>query len=140
GGGLDIYNLIDKSYIHVNQTNQNYYSGLDAVDIQTIFIDSRQNIWIGSWDRGIYFLKNGTSRFVNYNTANTSGLKSNRIFSFAEDSKGRIWIGTFIKGLHYFDNKTSTFVHCDSKPFAENTLDNAFIRKVFVDSDNVLWV
>ncbi|UWY27671.1 ATP-binding protein [Flavobacterium sp. TR2] len=140
GGGLDIYNLANKSFIHVNKTNQSYYSGLDALDIQAIFIDSKQNIWLGSWDRGIYFLKNGTSRFVNYNTANTPGLKSNRIFSFSEDSKGRIWIGTFIKGLHYFDNKSSTFVHCDSEPFAKNGLDNAFIRKVFVDSDNVLWV
>lgn len=140
GGGLDIYNLANKSFIHLNKTNQSYYSGLDAVDIQVIFIDSRQNIWLGSWDRGIYFLKNGTSKFVNYNTANTPGLKSNRIFSFSEDSKGRIWIGTFIKGLHYFDNKNNTFVHCDSEPFVKNGLDNAFIRKVFVDSDNVLWV
>ncbi|WP_281310068.1 hybrid sensor histidine kinase/response regulator transcription factor [Flavobacterium flavigenum] len=140
GGGLDIYNLAEKSYIHVNKTNQNYYSGLDAADIQTIFIDSKQNIWIGSWDRGIYFLKNGTTRFINYNTANTTGLKSNRIFSFSEDSKGRIWIGSFIKGLHYFDNKTNTFIHCNFKPFIENDLDKAFIRKVFVDSDDVLWV
>ncbi|MCD0466019.1 two-component regulator propeller domain-containing protein [Flavobacterium sp. ENC] len=140
GGGLDIYNLTNKSYIHVNKNNQSYYSGLDAADIQTIFIDSKQNIWIGSWDRGIYFLKNGTTRFINYNTANTDGLKSNRIFSFSEDSKGRIWIGTFIKGLHYFDNKSNTFIHCESKSFTENALDNAFIRKVFVDSDNVLWV
>lgn len=140
GGGLDIYNLSSKSYIHVNKNNQNYYSGLDAADIQTIFLDSKQNIWVGSWDRGIYFLKNGTTRFVNYNTANAAGLKSNRIFSFSEDSKGRIWIGTFIKGLHYFDNNTNTFVHCDSKTFTDNALDNAFIRKVFVDSDNVLWV
>ena len=140
GGGLDIYNLADKSYIHVNKNNQNYYSGLDAVDIQTIFIDSRQNIWIGSWDRGIYFLKNGTTKFINYNTANTAGLKSNRVFSFSEDSKGRIWIGTFIKGLHYFDNKSNKIVHCDSKPFTDKALDKAFIRKVFVDSDDLLWV
>ena len=86
GGGLDIYNLSNKSYIHVNQNNQNYYSGLDAADIQTIFIDSKQNIWIGSWDRGIYFLKNGTTRFINYNTTNATGLKSNRIFSLDRKS------------------------------------------------------
>lgn len=140
GGGLDIYNLSAKTYIHVNKNNQSYYSGLDAVDIQTIFIDSKQNIWVGSWDRGIYFLKNGTTRFINYNTTNTAGLKSNRIFSFSEDSGGRIWIGTFIKGLHYFDNKSNKFVHCNTKPFADNSLDEAFIRKVFVDSDNILWV
>lgn len=140
GGGLDIYNLISKKYIHVNKNNQTYYSGLDATDIQTIFIDSKENIWIGSWDRGIYFLKNGATRFINYNTTNTAGLKSNRIFSFSEDSKGRIWIGTFISGLHYYDNKSNTFVHCDSRPFAENELNKAFIRKVFVDSDDILWV
>lgn len=140
GGGLDIYNLNTKQYIHVHKNNQSYYSGLDATDIQTIFIDSKQNIWIGSWDRGIYFLKNGTTRFINYNTANTAGLKSNRIFSFSEDSKGRIWIGTFISGLHYYDNKSSKFVHCDTRPFAENELNKAFIRKVFVDSDDILWV
>ncbi|MWB93145.1 response regulator [Flavobacterium sp. GA093] len=140
GGGLDIYNLAAKSFIHVNKNNQNYYSGLDAGDIQTILIDSKQNIWLGSWDRGIYFLKNGITRFINYNTRNTAELKSNRIFSFSEDSKGRIWIGTFIKGLHYFDPKSNTFIHCDSKPFVENSLDKAFIRKVFVDSDDILWV
>ena len=140
GGGMDIYNLANKSYIHVNKNNQNFYSGLDAADIQTIFIDSKQNIWIGSWDRGIYFLKNGTTQFKNYNTNNTPGLKSNRIFSFSEDSKGRIWIGTFVKGLHYFDNKSKTFIHCNSKAFVESTLDKAYIRKVFVDSDDVLWV
>jgi signal transduction histidine kinase/DNA-binding response OmpR family regulator len=140
GGGLDIYSLSAKSFIHVNKNNQNYYSGLEATDIQTIFIDSKQNIWIGSWDRGIYFLKNGTTRFINYNTTNTGGLKSNRIFSFSEDSKGRIWIGSFIKGLHYFDTKSNKFVHCESKPFVDSTLDNAFIRKVFVDSDDVVWV
>lgn len=140
GGGLDIYNPNDKSFIHVNKNNQNYYSGLDASDIQTIFIDSKQNIWIGSWDRGIYFLKNGTTRFINYNTTNTEGLKSNRIFSFSEDSKGRIWIGSFIKGLHYFDARSNKFFHCESKPFINSTLDEAFVRKVFVDSDDVVWV
>lgn len=140
GGGLDIYNLRDKNFIHVNDKNQGYYSGLDAHYIQTIFIDSKHNIWIGSWDRGIYFLKKGTTKFINYNTKNTPGLKSNGVFSFSEDSGGRIWIGTFIKGLHYFDSASNTFVHCSSKPFSDNGLDNALIRKVLVDSDNVLWV
>ncbi|MFP9100208.1 two-component regulator propeller domain-containing protein [Flavobacterium sp. RHBU_24] len=140
GGGLDIYNLRNKNFIHVNQENQSYYSGLDAHYIQTIFIDSKQNIWIGSWDRGIYCLKSGTTKFINYNTRNTPGLKSNRVFSFSEDSTGRIWIGTFVKGLHYFDSGSNTFVHCNSKPFVDNGLDNSFIRKVLVDSDDVLWV
>ncbi|HSD08537.1 hybrid sensor histidine kinase/response regulator [Flavobacterium sp.] len=140
GGGIDIFDAKSKQFIHVNKKSQHYYSNLDANDIQTIFIDSKQNIWAGSWNLGVYFLKNGTTKFVNYNTKNTNGLKSDRIFSFSEDSKGRIWIGTFIKGLHYYDPETNKFVHCDSKGFVDNALDSGFIRKVFVDSDDTIWV
>ncbi|PKB17331.1 two-component regulator propeller domain-containing protein [Flavobacterium sp. 5] len=140
GGGLDVFNPNDKQFIHVNKKSQNYFSGLDANDIQTIFIDSKQNIWLASWDKGVYFLKKGTTRFINYNTTNTLGLKSNRIFSFSEDSNGRIWIGSYIKGLHYYDPKNNSFIHCDSKSFVDSSLDLSFIRKVFVDSDDMVWV
>lgn len=140
GGGLDIYDPNTKKIIHVNNKNQGYYSGLKSEDIQTIFIDSKQNFWVGSWSGGIYFLKSGTNRFINYNTTNTPGLRSNRVFSFSEDATGRIWIGTFIKGLHYYDPSKNTFVHCDSKPFVASGLDVAYVRKVFVDSDNDVWV
>ncbi|WP_445456995.1 hybrid sensor histidine kinase/response regulator transcription factor [Flavobacterium sp. HNIBRBA15423] len=140
GGGIDIFNPVDKTFIQVNKKNQNYYSGLDANDVQTIFIDSKQNIWVGSWNQGVYFLKNGTNAFVNYNVSNTPTLKSNRIFCFTEDSKGRIWIGTFIKGLHYYDPIQNQFFHCESKSFVESELDLSYIRKLLVDSDDVLWV
>ena len=143
GGGLDIFNPIDKRFIHVNKNSQDYYAGLNANDIQTVFIDSNENIWAGSWDNGIYFLKKGTTKFINYNTSNTPGLKSNRIFSFSEDSNGRIWIGAFIKGLHYYDNKIKTIVHFESE-YEQNTLldpsDLTYVRKVFVDSDDILWI
>ena len=67
-------------------------------------------------------------------------MKSNRVFSFSEDATGRIWIGTFIKGLHYYDPSINAFVHCDNKPFVASALDKAYVRKVFVDSDNDVWV
>jgi signal transduction histidine kinase/ligand-binding sensor domain-containing protein/DNA-binding response OmpR family regulator len=140
GGGLSIYDPANKRISHVNNMNQGYYSGLNSEDIQTIFIDSKQNFWLGSWSGGIYFLKNGSTRFINYNTSITPGLKSNRVFSFSEDASGRIWIGTFIKGLHYYDPTKNTFVHCDTKQFVASALDVAFIRKVLVDSDNDVWV
>ncbi|AWG22028.1 hybrid sensor histidine kinase/response regulator [Flavobacterium faecale] len=140
GGGLDIYDTTNKKFIHVNKKSQGYYSGLNSEDIQTVFVDSKQNLWLGSWSGGIYFLKNGSNKFVNYNTANTSGLKSNRVFSFSEDASGRIWIGSFIQGLHYYDPAKGAFVHCEAKPFAASALDVAYVRKVFVDSDNDIWV
>lgn len=98
-----------KRIIQVNNENQSYYAGLDANDIQTIFIDSKHNMWLGSWSNGIYLLRNGDDHFKNFNISNTSGLKSNRILSFSEDSKGRIWIGTFTRGLHYYSPSEEDF-------------------------------
>ncbi len=140
GGGIDVFNPATKSFAHVNSTNQSYYSGLTANDIQTIFIDSKQNIWLGSWNQGVFLLKYGSKKFINFNTTNTSGLKSNRIFSFTEDAKGRIWIGSFIKGLHYYDSVQNKFFHCNFETLFKNDASLAYVRKVFVDSDDVLWV
>lgn len=140
GGGIDIFDPQKKSFIHVNATCQSYYAGLTANDIQTIFVDSKQNIWLGSWNQGLFVLKNGSRKFINYNTNNTPGLKSNRIFSLTEDSMGRIWIGSFVKGLHYYDSAQDKIVHCNFESVMKDDVSLAYVRKVFVDSDDVLWV
>ena len=140
GGGIDVFDPSNRSFIHINKNNQSYYSGLTANDIQTIFIDSKQNIWLGSWSEGVFLLKYGSNKFINYNKSNTFGLKSNRIFSFNEDASGRIWIGSFEKGLHYYDSNQNKFFHCNFETLFKNDASLAFVRKVFVDSDDVLWV
>lgn len=140
GGGVDIFDLSSNRITQVNNENQNYYAGLDANDIQTIFIDSDHNMWLGSWSNGIYLLKNGDDQFTNFNKSNTSGLKSNRVLSFSEDSVGRIWIGTFERGLHYYSPTEQEFFHFNVKASDGSSLNRAFIRKVLVDSDNSLWI
>jgi signal transduction histidine kinase/ligand-binding sensor domain-containing protein/DNA-binding response OmpR family regulator len=140
GGGLDVLDLSTKVFKHINNQDTKNYTGLTSTNILTVFIDSQQNIWLGSWNGGIYFLKKGSKRFVNFTSKNTTGLRSDQIFSFSEDSKGIIWIGTYMKGLHYYDPLKNEFHHCDSKPFVINNIKTANVRKVLVDSRNVIWV
>jgi signal transduction histidine kinase/ligand-binding sensor domain-containing protein/DNA-binding response OmpR family regulator len=140
GGGVDIFDVSKKVFKHINSKDKTNYSGLNSDDVQTIFIDSKQNTWLGTWNEGIYFLKKGTKSFVNFNTNNSPNLTSNRILSFSEDSKGRIWIGSFFRGLHYFDSSSNQFFHCDSENFAKNGLNNTNVRKVLVASDDGVWV
>ncbi|PTB90499.1 hybrid sensor histidine kinase/response regulator, partial [Marivirga lumbricoides] len=140
GGGIDIFDPSDNTIIQVNEENQDYYAGLDAKDIQTIFIDSKENMWLGSWSQGIYLLRKGSSYFTNFNTSNTSGLKSNRVLSFSEDSTGRIWIGTSTRGLHYYNPTAQDFFHFKAIAPDGYDFDRAHIRKVLVDSDNILWI
>jgi signal transduction histidine kinase/ligand-binding sensor domain-containing protein/DNA-binding response OmpR family regulator len=140
GGGVDVLDPSTKIFKHINSQDTKNYSRLTSNNILTVFIDSKQNIWLGSWNGGIYFLKKGSKTFVNFTSKNTTGLTSDQIFSFSEDSKGIIWIGSYMKGLHYYDPLKNEFHHCDSKPFVTNNLNTANIRKVLVDSRNVIWV
>jgi signal transduction histidine kinase/ligand-binding sensor domain-containing protein/DNA-binding response OmpR family regulator len=140
-GGLDIYKPKTNRYEHINASPNSKYKGLDSKSIQAVFIDSKENIWVGTWDKGLYFLKKGTKRFINYNKENTNGaIGSSGIMSFTEDSKGRIWMGSFLKGLHYFDPEKNTFSRCNSKPFIDNNLLNSDVKVVFADRNDVIWM
>src|SRR5690606_7378119 len=122
GGGIDILDMTSGNgqYIHINSKSHGVYSGLTSDYILTVFIDSQQNVWAGSWDKGVYLLKNGSTRFINYNEQNTKGdLGSNTITSIAEDQNGIIWLGSFNNGLQSYDPSDSKFTHHAEGPFAE---------------------
>ena len=139
GGGVDVYNTKTKNFKHITKSDNSFYSGLTNDNITNVFIDKNQNIWLSSWNEGIFVLKKGSRNFVNYNTKNTN-LTSDNIMSIAQDSRGVIWIGTFAKGLHYYTPSDGQFHHCNSKPFYKNGLMNLDIRKIIVDSDDAVWV
>ena len=141
GGGVDVYNPGNETFIHLSDPNNDLISGLDSSDVQTIFIDSMENVWVGTWSSGIYFLAKNSKRFISYNKSNTNGgLTSNRIMSFCEDSMGNIYIGTFFNGLHIYTPKTKTFSSLSGKPFNETLIGESNIRIVLVDQDNAIWL
>ena len=129
GGGIDIYDSKTKEIQHINDSRTSAYTGLKTSQIISIFIDSKGNSWISSWNGGIYVLKKGAKGFINYTVDNTEGgLLSNKIFSVTEDSKGFIWIATFENGLHFYDPYQDRFFPCTGKPFLDNALQDANIR------------
>lgn len=108
--------------------------------IHTLLIDTRGNLWAGSWDEGIFLLKKDQNAFINFTNENTNGdLQSNRIMSFAEDSNGVIWFGTWGKGIHSYDYNKNKFVHHDSHELQEYGLDYQDVRKLIVDKEDCIW-
>lgn len=141
GGGVDIYDLNSRKFSHITDKVDSKIKGLKGLDVQTVFFDSSFNLWIGTWNTGIYFLKKGTYEFINYNVNNTNGaITSNRILSFSEDSEGTIWIGSFLKGLHSYNPKSQKFQYFNTKPFIDHKIIYSNIRKVFVDSKDHIWI
>lgn len=139
--GVFVHDVEKNKYTHLNDPNNPIASGLNSLDIPSIYIDSKQNTWIASWYNGIYVLKNGSNTFKNFSTqTHPNAIKSNRIVSFSEDSNGIVWIGTFLGGLLSYDLKTEKIKHYTSQEFQNYELNNANIRKVVVDKQNIVWL
>ena len=141
GGGIDVYNQLTDKITHINTENTTVCSGLTSDYVISIFKDSKGNIWAGSWDNGIYFLKKGAKKFINYNVKNTSGsLASNSIQSFSEDATGEIWIAAFLGGIQSFNPTTKKFTHYNLNPFLNSDFINVDVKKVIVDANDHIWV
>lgn len=141
GGGLDIYNIKTKKFTHITNKISSTIKGLKGLDVQTVFFDSSSNVWVGTWNSGIYFLKKGTNTFINFNVSNSNGtITSNRILSFSEDKEGIIWIGSFLKGLHSYNPKSKKFTYHNTEPFVKRNIIYSNIRNVFVDYKNNIWL
>ncbi|WP_051286178.1 hybrid sensor histidine kinase/response regulator transcription factor [Salinimicrobium terrae] len=141
GGGIDVYNPESDTFTHLLNNPNDIANGLDSPDVQTLFIDSKGNIWVGTWDYGIYFLAKGSNSFRNYSVKNTNGeIASNRILSFSEDSKGTIWIGTFSRGVHSYNPVSKKFTIHDHEPFLEERISYSDVRRIYVDSRDNIWI
>ena len=140
-GGIDVYNSKTQEFIHLIDENNPIATGLTSSDVVTVFIDKKQNVWVGTWNSGIFLLEKGKKRFKNIQAKNSNDVfKSNRIMSFAEDSKGTIWIGSFLSGLYSYNPNTRNFTHHQETALKEQYIDSKNIRKVLVDHDDNIWL
>ncbi len=140
GGGIDVLNTKTNKFTHINKAESKVYSGLTDDYIVSLFIDSKENIWVGSWSKGLFLLKKGAKKFINYTIKKTEGLKSNNILNITEGLDGTIWFASWKSGLHSYSPETDEFSYYTSEPFLKNGIPNCYARKVLVDKKGNLWL
>ena len=131
-GIIDVYDTIREKFTHRIDQNNPIAKGLTGSGVVTVYIDKRENIWVGTWNSGLFLLEKGKSVFKNIKVDNSNGVfKSNRIMSFAEDSMGTIWIGSFLSGLYSYNPKSKTFTHHKEPALTEKYIDTKKISEKF---------
>ncbi|HEX3681152.1 MAG TPA: two-component regulator propeller domain-containing protein [Bryobacteraceae bacterium] len=104
--------------------------GLAVGAIQTLFVDSHQNLWIGTSGGGLSRYAGG--RFNAYTTRD--GLSSGSIYAFYEDERGALWIGTENGGLIRFEKgKFHVFTTADG--LADNS-----VFSITGDHKGTIWI
>ncbi len=85
-------------------------TGLSNSCINTIYQDSDNIIWFGTWD-GLNFYDGNNIHVFNYEKDdNKRAIASNVIYQITGDKKRNIWIGT-VQGLSKFNKNTGDFTN-----------------------------
>ncbi|HXC06575.1 MAG TPA: two-component regulator propeller domain-containing protein [Bacteroidia bacterium] len=94
--------------VNKNQEVKNYSmaNGLPSNNIVTLFLDSKDNLWIGTSDIGVLFY-DGTT-FTPY--SRKVGLVDKFVWSITENDKGVLFFGTQEKGICCYDGKKFTTI------------------------------
>lgn len=116
---------------------RNQFEGFSPDGIPTFFLitcmfeDSREDLWFGTYNGGLYHYTSKTDSFRVYDVRD--GLSSNWISTISEDHHGNIWVGTWGGGITLF-NEDGLKVYDES-----NGLPDLFIRAIQEDMEgNIL--
>lgn len=139
GGGLNTFIkngtniIVFKKYLH----NPDDPATISDNRVYTIYEDSNNNFWIGTFGGGLNFFDKERERFTSFknNPADTNSLSDNRVISINEDKNGNLWIGTFGGGLNHFNIEKKSFTRMTSKNI------NADVVYAAIQDDNEnLWI
>jgi len=112
-------------------------SGFSDVNINCVSEDSHFNIWFGTNEGLIKYLRE-SNQYIRYSLDSLGDHGSNLINAIEEDNTGRLWIATG-NGLFFYNHKTDSFKIYQSQSEA-NSLQTNTINELLFDSKNNLWI
>lgn len=101
---LDSFRSLDSKYSLEQLDNT---KGLSNSSVNSIFQDSENLIWIGTWD-GLNRYDGNSFKIFRPELDNDNSLSNQVILKIDEDNTGKIWILT-MHGINRYDKKTGTF-------------------------------
>ncbi|MUH37005.1 hybrid sensor histidine kinase/response regulator [Zobellia amurskyensis] len=114
------------------------YPGLNNENIETLFLDSRNNLWIGTKSRGLSRINLRTGALEDFNKVlGVDAHSSVRVLTINEDSRGNIWVGTNENGLYIIaDTYDKLIEHYDLKQVSGLMRDT--YGNMWFGSENIL--
>ena len=107
--------------------------------VTKIFQDSRKNIWMGTYDKGLFVDYYYKEKFGGSDNYLNRVIEKSSVFAVAVDKKANLWVSTLRKGLfvYHTDTQKAESVELAGLPVGEQK--NA-ITHIFCDRDGLLWL
>jgi len=134
GSAWGLYRYDRKKNIFDNLSKDSILKKCVYKNIQSLYVDSHNRLWIGMLDIGLmmYDIETKEHRLL---TIKDSLISDTRFSSFAEDQDGIIWIGA--------ENRLTAYDpvnNCSKFYSRENGLSSDRTNNIMVDSMNRVWV
>ncbi len=133
--GLFQYDFISQTLLYNEPVRFNPFQ---SAQLMSCYIDRQENIWIGSYDKGITV----TSKYPDYFNADhtlNDIIKHKFVTRVIEDREMNLWISTRYDGLYRYtpDGKFMRYTVKNSDLFPDG---NDFLESLFIDSKNRIWI
>ena len=137
--GLFVYDTASNSFVH--HTTLHMGSTPINAPVKSIYEDQRNELWIGTWNSGLYRFDQNRNNIYTYPRLNPR----NSAHVIYQDSRGRIWVGAWEGGLHLLENpyepellSWKTYLHDASRP---NSLSDNIVYDICEDPQSGnLWI
>lgn len=129
-----------KGVYRLNITDKRLTHPIQQGNITSIYQDGEGELWIGSWEKGLFHVKNnGEIENFKSDAKNPHSLSSNFVRACCEDNLGNIWIGTF-NGLNRYNKSTGLFQNHTAKDIKSDGLTHSSIWCIVKDNQGTLWL
>ncbi len=130
---LDGYNTVN----YINNSEDS--TSISGNFIYSLFVDSDNELWIGTIGSGLnkYDRKTNSFKRIKQSGKNDEGIT---ISAITEDKAGNIWIGTVGEGVSKYNKKTGLFKLFDISEADPYKRINSNVTKMLCDQEGYIWV
>ena len=139
GGGLNLFDPVSYKFDYYTEKN-----GKSCADvIKSIYKDEKNNLWCGSYRKGLCYINHTTGAVENITTSSpfaNGTLYRNSIWSIYKDKKNVLWLGLFKGGLDLYDLNKNTIERSSLNILKSNKIALNSILKIMEDSKGRIWL
>ena len=134
---LFLFHSGNAQYFNFNFQNFNSNNGLPGNEVECLYQDSRDYIWIGT-RYGLSMFDGTHFRNFLHDPNDASSLGGSRVFKIEEDRNNKLWIATENFGLSSIDLKT---FRIRNFPIPVNDqLEDRYINTLYIDENGLIWI
>jgi signal transduction histidine kinase/ligand-binding sensor domain-containing protein len=127
--------------IHYSFNPREKYS-LSINQVQCLYVDDSNNLWIGTENGGLNLFDREHQRFWHYlkDDYDPKSLNNESIQTISQDKIGNLWIGTFTGGLNIAMVNRDAIISYQNLPGAPFSLSHNTVTCFLEDNNDQIWI